>query len=511
MTTTPDALLPSSPTSGRRLAALLMGGALLGKVLGFAREILMAKVLGASLVADSFRGGMTAVLLPLLMLQNEGVPAILIPMYRNWLPSGQAPKRFAALSVALFFVSVGIFVLLQAMAPFWVSLVVGGFSADGQALTLQFVRIMALAMPASVLLNCLAAAEIALGRSRITSLRSAVVNIAVIAGVVTLALTGRTTAIAWCFAGAFNLLGGWALWTLLRDGVLDPEGLTYPAVGAACLDFFRRLRPLVVQPLAEQGQVWIERLIASGLAVGTVATLDYARTLTDSAILLVSQPVGLAVLAAGPSNDPRQQMEALARPVLTIALPISVFLVVFAPEVVELVFRRGAFGDHAVLLTSQALSGIAAGLWAATLGWILLRMLNSAGRNSRAAAILACAYGANAVLSFVVVPWLGGLGLGLGEAARGVVLLVGTALSLGCLLPLGRVLLLAAPVTGLLLAVEVAVHFEVSGLLPRLLVGGLACAGAILLSAALLMPGSHRTIWQFFMTRFGARLGLRRP
>ena len=504
--TTPD----KPPASGRRLATLLMGGALLGKILGFVREILMAKVLGASIVADSFRGGMTAVLLPLLMLQNEGVPAILIPMYRDWRPSGQAPKRFAALTVALFFVAVMIFVLLQAMAPFWVGIVVGGFSAEGQALTLRFVRIMALAMPASVLLNCLAAAEIALGRSRITSLRSAVVNVAVIAGIFILALTGRAEALAWCFAGAFNILGGWALWTLLKDGVLDPDGVSLRDVWRAGGSFFARLRPLVIQPLAEQGQVWIERVLASGLAVGTVATLDYARTLTDSALLLVSQPVGLAVLSAGPADDTRVQMEGLARPVLAVGIPASVTLVLFAPELVSLVFRRGAFGDEAVLMTSAALSGIGAGLWAATLGWILLRMLNSAGRNSRAALILAAAYGANALVGIALAPLFSSLGLGLGEAARGVVLLLGAAWSLGCLLPLCRVLLLAAPVAATLATLDLVIRAEVHGILPRLLLAAAACGMAIAVSGSVLAPGYGRAIRDFVLIRL-SRQPARKP
>ncbi len=35
-----------------------------------------------------------------------------------------------------------------------------------------------------------------------------------------------------------------------------------------------------MQPVAEYGQVWLERLLASALAVGTLASLDYARTLS---------------------------------------------------------------------------------------------------------------------------------------------------------------------------------------------------------------------------------------
>ncbi len=75
-----------------RMVALLASGALLGKILGFARELLMARVFGASLVADSFRGAGTAVMMPLIPMQNEGVPAVMIPMHRAWQEQGNAPE-----------------------------------------------------------------------------------------------------------------------------------------------------------------------------------------------------------------------------------------------------------------------------------------------------------------------------------------------------------------------------------------------------------------------------------
>ena len=84
----------------RSLTAILMGGAIVSKVLAFAREVLMAQVIGASLVADSFRGAVSAVMLPLAFLQSEGVPAVLIPMHREWQAKGEAPQRLASFTVA---------------------------------------------------------------------------------------------------------------------------------------------------------------------------------------------------------------------------------------------------------------------------------------------------------------------------------------------------------------------------------------------------------------------------
>lgn len=470
------------------MAVLLMGGALLGKVLGLVREIMVAHAIGASVIADSFRGGLTAVMLPLGFIQNESVPAILIPAYREWQENGDAARRFAALTVALVLVSACLAAVVEISAPAWIGALVAGFGPEAHETTLRFTRVMALAMPGSVLATCLSAAEIARGRSRITLVRSTALNLAVIGGLVLFTLTGRAESLAWAFAAAFNAIAGWALWMLLRDGSVQVAGTSIGDVFAGGREFFRRLRPLLIQPVTEYGQVWIERLLASGLVVGTLASLDYARTITDCAVLLVAQPIGLAVLSAGPSRDSKAQMEMLAGPVLAIALPISVFLAAFAPELVELVFHRGAFDQRAVGLTSSLLAGIATGLWATTLGYILLRMLNSAGRNARATMIIAAAYSANALTSLLLIDRFGIVALGLGEAVRGGVLLTGVALALGCGGRLLRLLLMAAPGTAILIAAEILVRAHVTGVLPRLFYGGCLCSLAVALSLGLLVP-----------------------
>ena len=54
-----------------RLVGMLAGGALFGKLLGFVRELEMARLIGAGALADSLRGALTAVLLPINPLQGE--------------------------------------------------------------------------------------------------------------------------------------------------------------------------------------------------------------------------------------------------------------------------------------------------------------------------------------------------------------------------------------------------------------------------------------------------------
>ena len=499
-------IAPKPTSSGpKRLAVLLMGGALLSKVLGLVREILIARAIGASFIADSFRGGMTAILLPLVFLQGETVPAILIPAYRAWDEEGVAPQRFGALALALTLLATAICGAVELLAPFWIDLLLRGFSPAALDLTLRFTRVMALAMPASVLLGCLSACEIARGRSRITSARATLLNVAVICGVLILLVTDQAITLAWSFTVANILVVLWGIRISVRDGFIRFDGNGWREIVAAFRLYLVRLRPLVLQPLAEQGQVWIERLLASALAVGTLASLDYARTLSDSAVLLIGQPIGLAVLSSGTVADPRSQMDAIARPLLAVAMPGSLFLVCLAPEIIQLVFHRGAFGVEAITQTSNALRGISAGLWATMLGYVLVRMLNNLGRNRRATLIVSLGFVANAVASAVLVPFMGAIALGLGEALRGIVVLTCVSLALGCGRMLLRVLRDGLPGLALMALLLVGILGQTAELLPRL---GLGMAATILsasLSLWLMVPrarGFAASCWASISARF---------
>ena len=500
----PPDLTEAGP-SKKRIAVVLMSGAMLSKVLGLVREIAMAQIIGVAMVADGFRTAVTAILLPLAFLQNESVPAILIPMMQEARRAGDAARRLAALAIALTAVGVLLMVLMETAGRLLVDSMVGGFTPEGQALTLHFVRIMSLSMPASVLLNCFAAGEIALGITRLTNIRASILNLGILTGLFMLFFTGWADLLAWSFTATFNLLALWATFTLIREGNLSFRGVTARMVVDHGVDFLKRLRPFLVLPAAEQGNIWLERLLASRIVTGAVASLDYARTLTDSALLLVSQPIGLAVLAGKQAEDERAQAEAIARPVLAVALPISAFLFVFAPDIVSLVFKRGAFDDHGVMLTAQALRGISLGLWASTLGWILIRILNSSSRNLTVAGILILSYAMNFAFNLGTQRWHpddhGVLILGLGEAVRGAVLLGGVILALKCRGALARLVLIGLCPAGLMLLVgwEIVSYLDPS--FGRLVVGGVVCGATIILSAAILCPALLSAILVFLRNR----------
>jgi putative peptidoglycan lipid II flippase len=484
--------LVGSRAASIRLVARVSAGALLGKVLGILRELMLAKTLGATWTADSFRGATSVVMLPLLPLQIETVPAVLVPMHQEWQRQKCAPQRLAALCVALTAAAVCITILVEWLGAWWVNLVVGGLSANAKSLALDFVRIMALAMPASVLLNCLAAGEIALGRSRVVGLQAAVLNLSLLTGIALAAVTGELMFLPAAFAFAFNAFGIWCVLSLRRDASLDFSGIGPQMVASTSRDFLRRMRPFFCLPIVQLGQIWIERQVASHSTIGTLASVDYARTLTDSALYLVGQPVGLAVLADRSATNQAAAL-AISRPMLALTVPPSVFLYMLSEDVVRLVFMRGAFDETAVRLTSSVMSGIAVGLWAGTLGVILLRLLNNSGRSWQTALVVALSFGVNAVLNLVTTRItlegeLPALMLGLAEGARGIALLVGVAFVIGCTLALARLLLLILAPALVMAAASTTISAIVAAPILRIFFAAMACVVCILFALVLLMP-----------------------
>jgi putative peptidoglycan lipid II flippase len=358
---------------------------------------------------------------------------------------------------------------------------------------------MALGMPASVMLNVLASGEIALGRSRLTTIRASLLNVAIILGLAVVSITQEVNALAWAFATAFNGLAAWGLWTLIRDRSLEFRGLTVRDVLVAEAGFLRKLLPFLLVPLADQGNVWIERLIASRAAVGSLASLDYARTITDSAVLFVSQPLGLALLSGAAGRDDDARIKTVVRRLLVLSAPACVLLAIFGPDLARAVFARGAFTEAAVQMTGETLGGISLGLWAAMTGWVLLRLLNRAGRNRTAAAILTAAYLSNLVFNFAVfhLPWAearGNLVLGLGESLRGLVLFGSTVVCLGFARSTIASILWATIPAMAMAAAGLTIDHEISDTWLRLGLAGAACCACMLAIGVVLMPGIRRAI-----------------
>ncbi|MFG2114155.1 murein biosynthesis integral membrane protein MurJ [Streptomyces sp. NPDC048718] len=146
------------------------------------------------------------------------------------------------------------------------------------------------------------------------------------------------------------------------------------------------IAPVVVFALTRQSQVLIERFLASPLPAGAISHLNYAQKvaqmpMTVSLILCtVSFPVVARTLASG---DPEAARRRVERDLLLAAVVVLIgasTVIAAAPQIVDVLFQRGAFDAADTAATAGVMRVYALGLLGQTLVGALVRCYFSAAR-----------------------------------------------------------------------------------------------------------------------------------
>jgi putative peptidoglycan lipid II flippase len=140
--------------------------------------------------------------------------------------------------------------------------------------------------------------------------------------------------------------------------------------------------------LCRQSQVLIERFLASHLEPGAISHLNYAQKVAQVPMTLslmlctVTFPVVARALADGDTGRARDRVERdLALAACMVLLGAAV-VVACAPQIVEVLFQRGAFGAADTAATASVMRVYALGLLGQTLVGALVRSYFSDGRPS---------------------------------------------------------------------------------------------------------------------------------
>jgi putative peptidoglycan lipid II flippase len=409
-------------------STLLVGSATaLSRLLGFVRDILIARALGAGPVADAF---LIAFRLPNLVrrtLSEGALNAGFVPLYlRLRQKSGaSSAKTFAGDALA------GLAVLLLALvgivelaAGAVVLVLAAGYVGEPQTLSLAtlytrlafpFVWGVSLAALIGALLN-------AERRFAVAALAPIAVNLVLIATMLVTApdvpqeRQARWLALAVSASGFVHLA--------IVSIALVRSPLRLAVRWPRRTPELRRLLVVSVPATLASGAAQFVLLAATMIASfipSAVSWLYYADRVFQLPLGFVGSAVGLVLLsdlsdrAAGGDQDgiiPAQNRALEAA--LLMAMPAAVALSLLAEPIAQVLFERGAFGPADTAGTAGALLGLSAGLPLAVAGKVLQQPLFA--REEFRAALSAAAAGVVATLAAGV--WLaerlGALGVGLG-------------------------------------------------------------------------------------------------
>ena len=406
--------------------AVTGGMTLLSRVAGLVRDILFARLIGAGVgvSADAFY---VAFRIPNFFRRIFGEGAFsqaFVPVFTEYRSkrsedevSAFAGHMAGAFAAILFGVTlVGVIaapLLLMALAP--------GFIDEPEKFDLT-VAMLRITFPYLLFISLVAMAAGILntyGRFGAAAFTPVLLNLSLIGCAIWLAphMAQPVMALAWgvFIAGIAQLL--FQVPFLLRIRMLPRPRLKRDA-GVSRV--FKLMLPAIFGSSVSQINMLVNTVLASFLITGSVSWLYYSDRLMEFPLGVFGIALATVILPSLSREHAAESPETFSRMldwalrwVFLIGVPASVGLMVMAEPMITTLFRYGAFIEQDVVKTAQALVVFAAGL----LGFILVKVLAPGfyARHDTAtpAKIAAVAFGANIILSLMLVWPLKHVGLAL--------------------------------------------------------------------------------------------------
>lgn len=356
---------------------------LLSRILGFARDILMARIFGTGMANEAF---LIAYKLPNLlrrMFAEGAFSQAFVPIFSEYKSRrGHAETKLLVdhvttlLAIVLFVITlIGIIA-----APILVYLTAPGFAAtpDKFNLTVQLLRITApyiffislVALSASILNTY--------NKFWVSAFAPVLLNLCLIVAMLWLVpyFDQAIMAVAWAvfFAGVIQL--AFQIPFLIKIDMLPRWRFNLKDAGVWRV--LKQMGPAVFGVSISQISLVINTIFASFMAAGSVSWLFYADRLMEIPAGLLGVAISTILLtslsrhhADANTQEYSKLLDWGLRLTILLTLPAALSLGLIAVPLLSTFFQGGAFGAHDVLMTRNALVGYSVGL----IGMLLVKVL----------------------------------------------------------------------------------------------------------------------------------------
>ena len=348
-------------------------GTLASRLLGFARDSIIAALLGAGPVADAFLVAFQLVNVARRLLTEGGLNAALVPAWLRVRETGGTTAAAAFAGRVLGTITAGLIAATAGLAvlmPLVMSVLAPGFAGrETLQIAVDDARLMlpylAFAGPVTVLMSLLNAQ----GRFALTAFSPLLFNIALISVMAVLLLRRQdATDAAQIIAATVGVAGFLQLSILVLrrgDTVATPLRVSFDA---EIRGFLAKAIPGMVASSAPQ-LLMIAGLIIASTSPSAVSWLYFANRLIELPLGIVGVAMGTVLIPqmtrALRSDDRAAIADAESRGLelaVGLALPAMLGLMVLSEPVVRLLFEHGAFTAADTALTAQTLTWLALAL-----------------------------------------------------------------------------------------------------------------------------------------------------
>ncbi|MCK5579973.1 MAG: murein biosynthesis integral membrane protein MurJ [Candidatus Omnitrophica bacterium] len=368
----------NSHKSIMRSTSIISLGTLSSRVLGFVRDVILAKLFGTGFQADAF---FVALKIPNLfrdMVGEGATNSAIVPVFSEYLVKKERAEFWRFVSIILTWALIvlsAITVLGVLLAPIIVRAIAPGFMADPGKLELT-IRLTRILFPYLILIGLTANSIAVLYTFRaftIPAFSPCLLNVAIIIS----ALIAPRCMAEPVYGLAFGVLAGGVLQLIVQLGPLKkaglrlkrPKTLNHPGVSHVGKLLVPRLFGAGVYQLS----VFIDTFCASLafiVGAGGISAIYYANRIIQFPMGVFSFAIASAALPAFSDLATRKDIEQLKKTVMFslenvffVMFPTSVIIMLLATPMIRVLFERGEFGTYSTMITSVALFFYAIGLF----------------------------------------------------------------------------------------------------------------------------------------------------
>jgi len=358
-------------------AASVVGFAtLLSRIMGFLRDMVVARSLGAGMMADAF---FVAFRIPNMLrrfLAEGSLVISIVPVFTEYitLKTKEETNTLARVTFTFFVIVLAAVSLLGIIfSPLIIRLIAPGFTASPDKLNLAILlnRIM---FPYLFFVGLVALSMGILNSYKhffAPSFAPVFLNLSMIVSVVAFSSYFTPPIVAL----SLGVIAGGLLQVLFQLPFLKKRGInlgfTFQFSHPALKRIGLLMLPTAFGATVYQINIFIATFLASLLPVGSISYLYYADRMVEFPLGVFGIALGDVVLPFMSSQVARKDYESLMstlsyalRLMLFITFPCMVGLIILRVPILSLLFQRGEFSYHDTLMTAQALFCYTLGLWA---------------------------------------------------------------------------------------------------------------------------------------------------
>lgn len=418
--------MATKKTSIVHATLILLIGTALSKILGFAREILVAYQFGAGNISDAF-------------LLTNGIPNLLFGSIAlvvgiSYIPYCQTIEGKEKIdfftSNLLNCITVALIVGCAIVITFpktVLRIIAGGLNTEAQYYAIVMLRIVVLSIIPIVLAHLFQAYSQINGQFHSTAWFGLITNTIII--VFTLITREETFYLLSLGVVAANCAGMMlSIWSIrsLRfhySFIINPRDQDIKGIVLLTI-------PLLIENIAYSMSLLVDRSLASYLDSGTISGLSYAGTLGNIASTMIASSIITAVyptisrLAAKERESLDFHLALYSKAIVFILCPVSFALVFFAQDVVTIIFNHGAFKGSSLAVVWQSLICYAIGVVPAGLQTYLIRCFYAIKDTKTPVFIQVFALICNIILNIISVKYLKHMGIALSTSISYLIALI---------------------------------------------------------------------------------------